>query len=210
MRSPPDPEASVRRARPRAALASILLATVSSCANYTRPLGSKDRPTATEAIIYGRFQVSAPFAFLALSAHDTMGFVMKCADGREYRIRFDDVRPLVVLSVAPSRCSVVELLFTDANGGVVGRTSFPNGLLENMGFEAGNAYYLGDYRASIADEFGVGIRRVFKVEGARDDFAGTTRDLKAAFPHVARAPTVNQLSLGARPVEGGGDTWPEP
>lgn len=167
--------------------AAAMVVALSSCANFTKPLSATDRPTGKEAFVYGRFRVTSPFG---LPLNGTIGFVMSCTDGREYRIKFDEARPIRVLAVAPASCSVTEAIFTNDMDSVVGTKPFPGRFLDGMRLEAGKAYYLGDYSGTA---WVTGATGDYHVDPARDDFDSTTRDLKAAYPHLDKTPMINQL-----------------
>jgi hypothetical protein len=152
------------------------------------------RPTGKEAIIYGRFQVSGPWPFAADEAHSSMALVMRCEDGREYRIRFDDAEPIVVLATAPSTCWLDELFYLDADNTTLGRTTLPDRVRQRMRLDAGHAYYLGDFRGAITYELIGTFGERFQVDDWSNEFATTTRDFRARFPNLHGMVPVDPLT----------------
>lgn len=168
----------------------VALSLLCDCGNYTHGVSPDQRPTGKEAFVYGRFHVDAS-SFLGFDGPG-MGLVMGCDDKREYRIRFDDDKPLVVVAVVPSACWIMDAVFTDGDGRRLGTDALSSSPLYNMRFEPGKAYYVGDFDGEITESDGA---RHFRITDARDAFEATTRDLLVEFPNLRRTPTVDQMRL---------------
>lgn len=150
------------------------------------------RPTGKEAIVYGRFEVSGSPAFSADVDHRSMALVMRCEDGREYRIRFDDQQPIVVLATAPSTCWLDEMFYLDEDNATLGRTALPDQVRRRMRLDAGRAYYLGDFSGTITAEFSDGFGYRFQITHVRNELRATTRDFKEQFPKLRGLMPVDQ------------------
>jgi hypothetical protein len=169
------------------------LSLLCDCANYTRGASPRDRPTGKEAFVYGRFYVATPPSSSGLDGHPSMGLVMGCDNKREYRIRFDDEEPIVAVTVVPSSCWIMDVIFSDGDGRLLGTASLGSSSpLYNMRFEPGKAYYVGDFYGEITETHGT---RDFSLTDARDAFEATTRALLVEFPNLRSTPTVDQLRL---------------
>jgi hypothetical protein len=168
------------------------LSLLCDCANYTHGVSPDLQPTGKEAFVYGRFHVATPPSSSGLDGHPSMGLVMGCDNKREYRIRFDDEKPLVAVAVVPSACWIMDVIFSDGDGRLLGTTSFDSIPLYNMRFEAGKAYYVGDFDGEITETYGA---RHFRITDARDAFEATTRALLVEFPNLRSTPAVDQMRL---------------
>lgn len=145
------------------------------------------RPTGKEAIVYGRFEVDS-------SGH-SMALVMRCKDDREYRIRFDDDQPIIVLATAPSTCWLDEILYLDSFNTTLGRTTLPDQVRHPMRLDAGRAYYVGDVRGTVTLEFSSGtLSERFQVKDWRNEFTATTQAFRARFPKLRGLVPVNPLT----------------
>jgi hypothetical protein len=166
-------------------LISLLgFASLLSCSTYMPSVAPHQRPTGKEAIVYGRFEVSGSPPFSADVNHGSFALVIRCEDGREYRVRFDDREPIVVLATAPSTCWLDEMRYLDANNTTLSKTVLPDGLRHRMRFDAGRAYYLGDFSGTITFEFSDGFRETFQIKDVRNDFTATTQDFRQRFPNL--------------------------
>jgi len=167
-----------------AVLISLLGCTSSlSCSTHLPSVSPDQRPTGKEAIVYGRFEVSGSPPFSPNAAHSSIALAMRCEDGREYRIRFDDRQPIVVLATAPSTCWVDEMLFLDADNTTLSKTALPDRPRHPMRLHAGRAYYLGDFSGTVTFEV-VGWRERFQVADVRNEFTVTTQDFRQRFPNL--------------------------
>jgi hypothetical protein len=176
------------------AAAILGLSLIAGCAGYAPSISKDDKPTGKDAYLYGRFYMNAPEVRLALGGHQTMGFVVKCADQQSYTIRFERQEPLQVIRIVPSSCGVAELVYTDADGFVKSRKPAPAALQRDAAFEAGKAYYLGDFYAeSTTSVEGRMIYRQWRITNVRDDYRATTEKLKLGFPNFSGLATENRM-----------------
>ncbi len=61
-------------------------------------------------------------------------------------------------------------------------------------FEAGKAYYLGDfYAATTTTVVGNTVQRNWNVKDAKDDYRNTSNAMRAAFPNLASVPTEDRM-----------------
>lgn len=100
--------------------------------------------------------------------------------------------PLQVIEITPATCGTTEIIFTTAGGEVVARKPVPPQLMRNQHFEAGKAYYIGDFYGTTDESI---HQTMWRVEEVRDDYESTTRILKAWFPGFARMPTEDRFEL---------------
>ena len=173
--------------------AAALLA--AGCASYTPTIAKEDKPTGKEAYLYGRFHISSPVTRLAMQGHQRMGFSLKCADDSTYTIKFDRDEPLQVVRIAPSSCAMSEILYSDADGFIKGRKPAPDTLKKAVTYEAGKAYYLGDFYAEARQFPGGGNMHhwTWRVTNVTNDYRQTTDKLKSAFPNLSELPTENRI-----------------
>jgi hypothetical protein len=177
-------------------LAALGVSLIAGCAGYSPTVATDEKPTATDAYLYGRFRIFAPT--LLLGEYQTMGFGFKCADEKTYTIRFDMKDMVQVVKIAPSTCSLTELVYSNPHGLETGRKPVPDSLKRDVVFEAGKAYYLGDYQAEAAQtNTGLTITRTWRLRGARNNYARTTEQLKAAYPNLSALPTEDRM-IGRR------------
>jgi hypothetical protein len=177
-------------------LVCLLLA---SCAGYTTRVSTDDAPTGKEAYLYGRFYIDAPKLNLSLGGHQSMGFSIKCQDDLTYVIRFYQDDPLHVIKVAPSTCSLNEIVYTDGDGMVKSRKPVQKGLMDNAVFAPGKAYYLGDFAAKSTREVtGNMIYTSWNITEVKDNYELTTSQMKKTFVKLANLPTEDRM-IGAKP-----------
>ena len=175
-------------------LATCALAGLAGCAGYTPSITQEEKPTGQEAYLYGRFYIEAKSGKLALDGHQTMGFVIKCVSGDAYTFRFSNDSALQVIKIAPSMCSLTEFVHTNADGQVRSRKSAPEKLMRDARFDAGKAYYLGDFYSEAATPVqGKVVSSVWNIKAVRNDYNNTSAALKAAYPNLAALPTENRL-----------------
>jgi hypothetical protein len=164
------------------------------CAAYTRSITQDEKPTGEEAYLYGRFYIEAKDGKLALDGHQTMGFVIKCASGETYTFGISNDIAIQVIKIAPSTCSLTEFVYTNADGQVRSRKGAPEKLMRDARFDAGKAYYLGDFYAEATTSIrGSTISSVWNIKMVRNDYNNTSAALKAAFPNLAALPTENKM-----------------
>jgi hypothetical protein len=170
------------------------LAAVVGCAAHTPSVTQDEKPTGQEAYLYGRFYVDAKGGKLALDGHQTMGFVIACASGETYTFRSSNDNALQVIRIAPSACSLTEFVQTNADGQVRSRTRAPEKLMRDVKFDAGKAYYLGDFYAEASPTpVGKSVSSVWSIKTVRNDYTSTSAALKAAYPNLAKLPTENRM-----------------
>ena len=167
---------------------------LAGCAGYTPSINPGEKPTGQEAYLYGRFYIEAPTSRLALDGHQTMGFVIKCASGETYTLRFSNDNALQAIRIAPSTCTLAEIVYTNSDGQVRSRKPAPEKMMRDARFDAGKAYYLGDFYAETTTRvIGNTISRNWNIKNVRNDFRNTSQALKAAYPNLAALPTEDRM-----------------
>jgi hypothetical protein len=176
------------------ASAICIVSALGGCASYTPSVTQDEKPTGQEAYLYGRFYIEAKSGKLALDGHQTMGFVIGCASGDTYTFRFSNDSALQVIKVAPSTCSLTEIVYTNSDGQIKSRKRAPDKLMRDVKFDAGKAYYLGDFYAeATTSTLGNTIRSNWNIKTVRNDYTNTSAALKASFPNLAKLPTENRM-----------------
>ena len=164
------------------------------CAGYTPRIGQDDKPTPNDAYLYGKFSMRAPKVFLSIDGHQSMGFALECKNGERYVLRFSKDDPLQVIKILPSTCSLVELVYTNAEGAVASRKPAPPGAMQNTVFAAGKAYYLGDFFAEATQSVaGNVINRQWRMTSMKDGYEATTQEMRTTFPNLSALPTENRM-----------------
>lgn len=106
------------------------------------PVGSWDKPTQTDAYLYGRFEMRTPNNL-------TYAFVIRCDDGNEYMIPF--LNPDVsTFKIAPAKCALQGAIFGNFSEEIRRKDDIASGM-SSIEFAAGKAYYLGDFVASAGE-----------------------------------------------------------
>jgi hypothetical protein len=170
-----------------------LAAVLAGCANYTPRLPVTAKPDAGQALVYGRFSIDTRKALLGLDGHASMGFKLKCVDGKEYLLRFFVEKPVHVIQVSPSTCSVTETVYTNVDGQIMGKKPFEGTALQNMEFKPGMAYYVGDFFAT-SDVRVSGYNRVqssWRIRDIKLDFDATTTEMRTEYPGLAGMATAD-------------------
>lgn len=128
-----------------------------------------------------------------------MGLVMRCYHDNEYIFRFKQTSSVFAVKVEPSAsCWVMSVVFSGHGLGFSKRILFPRGILDNMHFDAGKAYYIGDFYANVTINSESGAHgHLWKLEDLHNHYESTTAELIAQYPQLARVPSVNQLHLSA-------------
>jgi len=98
-----------------------------------------------------------------------------------------------VIKIAPSTCSLTEFVYTDHGGTKTTRKPAPDTLKREVVFEAGKAYYLGDFQAETTQSGFPVITRTWRLRSARNNYARTTEQLKAAYPSLSALPTEDRM-----------------
>jgi hypothetical protein len=133
-----------------------------------------------------------------------MGFAFKCTDENYYVVRFEPSGAVQAIKIVPSACTLTEFVYTHHDGIKVYRKSVPDSWKRQIVFEAGKAYYLGDFEAETTayrenvpqTEFPGqvgGIKLVWRLRSARNNYANTTAQLKVAYPGLAAMPTEDRM-----------------
>jgi hypothetical protein len=175
------------------ALSALALALASGCAGYSPTVATDEKPTSADAYLYGRFHILNPPRNLFTDNPQTMGFAFKCADEKTYTVRFEPTEAVQVIKIAPSTCSLSEFVYTDHGATKTTRKPVPDTLKRELVFEPGKAYYLGDFQAETTQSGFPVITRTWRLRGARNNYARTTEQLKAAYPNLSWLPTENRM-----------------
>jgi hypothetical protein len=186
--------------------ALLAVAVCGGCANFTSPMKASDPARPTSAFIYGRFEAQAPVGLLSNDASQTLGFVIRCGDGSEYRIKFSTHKGIQVIEVKPSRCSFVEVFFTDGDSVVRKRELTPDNWSTPHEFVAGRAYYLGDFHGTstmtttwmvVATKY----EMRWGLDHWQDSYDTSTVEMQRAYPNLAALPTADNTLVPRRPGE---------
>lgn len=170
-------------------------ASLFGCSMHMPSVAPHQRPTGKEAIVYGRFEVVGDAPFAPGVAHSSMALVMRCEDGREYRIRFDDGEPIVVMAVAPSTCWLDEVFYLDSINTTLGQSALPDRVRRRIRLDAGQAYYLGDFRGTVALDFSDNnFRERFEVKEWTGGPTTTRQEFRDKFPNLRGFAAVDALT----------------
>lgn len=123
-------------------LTPILL---SACTQYTERLKKDEVIGSGDAILYGSFYIAAKETKLSGAGHATVGLQFECKDGKKYIIRFYNSDPVHAIKISPATCDLKAVVTTNSDGIEQGRIAFIAPSTKNLQFQAGNAYYLGDF-----------------------------------------------------------------
>jgi hypothetical protein len=181
----------------RAARALLAFGLWAGCAGYTAGMRADAKPAAGSAYVYGRFFIQSKKTPLGFDGYQTMGLVVRCADGSTYTIRFSNKNEVQVIPVRPSRCELVEIVYTDADGAVKGRRRPPRDWMHPEQLAAGHGYYFGDYtaRAKVDSEwhvFSTELHWSWDMDPDADNYQETTDQMKRTFASLASLPTENK------------------
>jgi hypothetical protein len=176
---------------------SLAVVFAAGCGELKSGIRPDEKLSADHAYIYGRFFITAPPVALGMAGHQSIGLVLLCVDGQQYRIWFSEKRDVQVIKVLPGRCAVDEVEFTDADGRVLGRIHPRRPASNNQDFAPGVAHYLGDFHASGNSESKFkGLyseaRWTWMVVPVHGQYELTTAEMRRTFPSVATAPTENR------------------
>jgi hypothetical protein len=151
---------------------------------------------ASRAYLYGRFTMKADLHY-GVVGKQAMALVVHCKDRNGFRFGTRG-KGVQVLEVAPSRCWLLEAVFADQDGMVRGRLEAKPPLQRVLHFEAGHAYYLGDYFAAGDFKVGRGYRVWrYAMSPADDRYESTTAEMKRTFPNLASWPTSDSRLIPA-------------
>jgi len=155
------------------------------------------------AYVFGRFRIRTEKSYGEFSAQ-TMGLKLRCADGKEYTIRFTSDDRVQAIEINPSRCALEKVIYADAAWLVFKPTPPPPEWIHADDFAAGHAYYLGDFfaKGTFSDEsMGVTAKLnwTWDMDPDDDSFESTTAELKRTFANLASLPTVDRRLAPRRP-----------
>lgn len=170
---------------------------IAGCAGYTSAVGIDEKPSGKDSYLYGRFYMVNPPRNLITGNPQTMGFAFKCADENMYTIRFEPNNEVQVVRIAPSTCSLAEFVYSDHGATQVTRKPAPDGLKRTVAFEAGKAYYLGDFQAETTQSGFPVVTRTWRLKSARNEYARTTAQMKIGYPNLSTLPTEERM-IGRR------------
>jgi hypothetical protein len=172
------------------------LVTLCACAGYSPRARVDEVPTLSDAYLYGRLFMDAPKMWLGLDGHVSMGFSIKCSDGRPYVMRFEREDPIVVVKASPATCSWTEIIYSDADGAVHARKPAPPDVFKDVVLEGGYGYYLGDFHAQLLSTSSGGkVSTEWKIKAIRDNYEYTTEDMLKVYPNLKALPTENRMIL---------------
>jgi hypothetical protein len=184
-----------------AGLAAVL---VTGCAGYTKGIRPADKLSAESAYLYGRFVIKSGRSLLAIDGYPTMGLSVRCDDGELYRIRFSIERAVQVLKIRPSRCALVQLIYTDADGTIRGYRRPPRAWIHVEDYAPGRAYYLGDFMATATfrSDWKVVYTELhwdYAMNPIDDGYQPSTTEMKQTFISLAGLPTEDRRLAPRRP-----------
>jgi hypothetical protein len=182
-------------------LAAIVLisTTMMGCATkyFTPPVSEGAGFEKEKSYVYGRFAVGGIHPFdVALNGYDSIGLKFNCDSGNSFVVGLLAKNQDQIIEVAPGRCSLDSLLFTN---GSHGRTPvekpFLKPTLKSVDLEPGVAYYIGDFAARLAAEYGMYVTFYeMALTDHHDNFEATTTVLSAKRPNFASLPKKNAMS----------------
>lgn len=181
---------------------TVVLAT--GCAGYTKGIRPDEKLSPESAYLYGRFLIKSERSLLAMDGYPTMGLTLRCAEGELYRIRFSIERAVQVLKIKPSRCALVQLIYTDADGTIRGFRRAPRAWMHVEDFAPGRAYYLGDFMATarFRSDWKVVYTELhwdYEMNPIDDGYEASTAEMKQTFTSLAALPTYDRRLAPRRP-----------
>jgi hypothetical protein len=177
------------------------VALICACATTTSAIDPGDKPSPDYAYLYGRFFIKADLQEGAFVGHQQIVLRLWCRNNQQYSIAFSTKRDVQVLKVHPSRCALVGGTFTDQNGIVRHRMNLAPAEMEFHNFEAGRAYYLGDYFArGIIERYRYETFLGWAMDPVDDRFETTTAEMKATYRNIASLPTADKRLVPAKPA----------
>lgn len=176
------------RVRPHCLPLACLLAGVTACTHYTKPVGYGERPTGKDAYVFGFFKTQG--AGEVSDPKRTMGFRFECSDKHTYTLRFSHETPLQVVRIAPGQCSLSEVVYTYSDGTNVGKQEVPEQFRAAQLFEANHLYYLGDFEATTSTD---GFVQHWQLTGAHHNYADTADTVRRYYPALAVLPVEDRM-----------------
>jgi hypothetical protein len=180
-------------------IGSLIVFLVGGCAGYSPTVEINEKPAAGDSYLYGRFYMINPPRNFFTGNPQTMGFAFTCADEKAYTIRFQPNDGIQVIRIAPSTCSLAEYVYTDHGGLETSRKPVAEALKRGVTYEAGRAYYLGDFQAETTQSGTpvLGITRTWRLKGSRNNYTRTTQEFKVVYPNLSAVPTEDRM-IGRR------------
>ncbi len=161
------------------------LIALSGCVTYSKSVSVTEAASAESAYIYGSFKIDAPKAWLAMQGHQSMGFVFTCIDKKKYTIGFKVDKPLQLVKISPTQCTLTDIVYSDADGMVMSTKPVSKGAFNDRSFVAGKAYYLGDYFAKSENQYNYSYTTtIWKIVDVKDNYIQTTQDMFNAYPNM--------------------------
>jgi hypothetical protein len=201
----------------RFAVSVVLIAALSSanCASQTPAIRAEPKAQATKAYLYGRFEIRATNLNTGRAIVQNMGLVIRCNDGAWYGIRFSSGRDVQVIEADPSLCVLDEMVYAGSNGVVLKSRRPPQEWVRPLRFEAGKAYYLGDYFTKGEYLFTYGYpyshhEWTWDMEPVDHNFEATTEEMKRRFAYLALLPVEDKRLAPRRRPPGLGPEAPLP
>jgi hypothetical protein len=171
----------------------IVAALLSAACTYTKTVRPDEPLSQDGSYIYGRFRIETPWARGEVFAkeYQTMGFVIDCDDQyrSRYTIRFANSRDVQLIRVRPSRCALVAMVFTNADGIIKSFKPAPEAWRHYFDVRGGTAYYLGDYVGVASVRHGYTTEWNWSLTSADDNYEITTGQLKRTYREIAAMPT---------------------
>ena len=181
------------------------VALLCACATTTSAIHPDDEAKPGFAYLYGRFFIRADEQEGSFVGHQSIALRLWCRNQQEYTIWFSPKRDVQVLQVYPSLCALVSGVFTDQNGMVRGHMKIEAADLLYHKFEAGQAYYLGDYFARGIFELTMysTYNEAFwswAMDPADGRYDATTLEMKRMFRNLAALPTKESQLIEPKPA----------
>lgn len=178
-----------------ASVAVTLGLLLASCAGFAPSIRSNEPLDVNSAYLYGNLWIDTPEK---LFKHQSIGFVLKCADGREYTLGLSNRAPLQVVKISPSTCSLTQVWLIAANGDYQAEMRVPQSALRDARFDPGVAYYLGDIAAEASTDWRPYFLHneylsTWTIKSARNNYEATTAYMKRYYPNVASLQTQVRL-----------------
>ena len=182
-----------------------MVALLCACATTTSAIGPGHTPDPEYAYLYGRFFIRADEQEGSFVGHPQIVLRVWCRNSQEYSIAFSTKRDVQVLKVHPHAVRSSAELSRDQNGIVRHRMNVERAEMVFNDFQAGRAYYLGDYFARGILE--VSMRPSYTVtflswamDSADGHYESTTAEMKATFRNLAALPTADERLIPAKPA----------
>jgi hypothetical protein len=175
----------------------LVMAATFGCGVFAPTVRPDERPGPSDVYLYGRFYIHTEVQGLGFK-DQSMGFAIRCRDGKNYVIPFSEERPVQVIKVHPGICQLDEILFTDGGGTVRGRQLVTFRLLGNEILQPGGVYYVGDFVATAASvsEHSLVYQKSYsawRLAARENNYARTTQLMREIFPLFASRVTEDRM-----------------